>query len=104
MALFDLKKEADSLPSAWRSRILGHVGRANLKVLRMDGRPVPAEVHDYDEGLLVVDGVLELSVAGERFTVRAGGLYVAKAGVEHTVEPGSTGTLVIIDLPEVAAY
>ncbi len=100
MSLYDLRTEAHALPEAWRSQILGRVDTANLKVLRMDERPVPEEVHEYDEGLLVIDGRLELSVKGKKFSVTSGQLYVAKAGVPHTVEAGSFGILIIIDLPE----
>lgn len=100
MPLYDLKTEADALPNAWHSQILGRIGEANLKVVRMDERSVTEEVHEYDEGLLVIDGRLELSVKGEKITVTSGQLYIAKAGVSHTVETGSFGTLVIIDLPE----
>lgn len=99
-SLFDLKSQAAALSEAWQSRILGNVGPVNLKVLRMDTQPVVQEVHNYDEGLLVIDGVLELSLSGETVSVRAGELFVVKAGTSHTVEPGSSGTLVIIDLPE----
>ncbi len=66
MPLYDLRTEAHALPEAWRSHILGRVGAANLKVLRMDERPVTEEVHEYDEGLLVIDGRLELSVQGKK--------------------------------------
>ncbi|HFP9221308.1 TPA: cupin domain-containing protein [Raoultella planticola] len=100
MPLYDLRTEAHALPEAWRSHILGRVGATNLKVLRMDERPVTEEVHEYDEGLLVIDGRLELSVQGKKIAVTSGQLYVAKAGIPHTVETGSFGTLVIIDLPE----
>ncbi|HDS9360646.1 TPA: cupin domain-containing protein [Enterobacter cancerogenus] len=100
MSLYDLRTEAHALPEAWRSQILSRVDTANLKVLRMDECPVPEEVHEYDEGLLVIDGRLELSVKGKKFSVTSGQLYVAKAGVPHTVEAGSFGILVIIDLPE----
>ncbi len=100
MSLYSLQQEANELPQAWRSRVLGRVGHANIKVLRMDERSVIEEVHDYDEGLLVIDGRLQLGIAGEKFIVAAGELYVAKAGIPHTVESGSFGTLVIIDLPE----
>ncbi|WP_405002852.1 hypothetical protein [Klebsiella aerogenes] len=37
---------------------------------------------------------------GEKITVSSGQLYVAKAGIPHTVDTGSFGILVIIDLPE----
>lgn len=100
MSLYDLKTEALALPEAWHSHILGRVGTANLKVLRMDEGSVIEEVHEYDEGLLVIDGRLELSVKGKKISVTPGQLYVAKAGIPHTVETGSFGTLVIIDLPE----
>ncbi|MCK7450027.1 cupin domain-containing protein [Enterobacter chengduensis] len=102
MSLYDLKTEANALSEAWRSRVLGNIGEANLKILRMDERSVAEEVHEYDEGLLVIDGRLELSVNGKNISVSAGELYIAKAGVPHTVETGSVGTLVIIDLPEPA--
>jgi len=100
MSLYDLKTEANALNEAWRSHVLGRVGEANLKILRMDERSVTEEVHEYDEGLLVIDGRLELSVDGKKISVSSGELYIAKAGVPHTVEIGSFGTLVIIDLPE----
>ncbi|MBU9827802.1 MULTISPECIES: cupin domain-containing protein [Yersiniaceae] len=100
MSLYDLRTEANALTEAWHSQVLGRIGEANLKILRMDARSVTEEVHEYDEGLLVIDGRLELSVKGKKISVRSGELYVAKAGVPHTVEIGSFGTLVIIDLPE----
>ena len=100
MTLYDLRAEAIALPESWHSTVLGRIGTANLKVLRMDECSVIEEVHAYDEGLLVIDGRLELSVKGNKISVTSGQLYVAKAGIPHTVEPGSFGTLVIIDLPE----
>lgn len=66
----------------------------------MDERSIIEEVHEYDEGLLVIEGCLELSVGGEQISVTSGQLYVAKSGVAHAVESVSFGTLVIIDLPE----
>lgn len=100
MTLYDLRTEAHALTEAWHSIVLGRIGTANLKVLRMDERSVTEEVHTYDEGLLVIDGRLELSVKGKKISVTSGQLYVAKAGIPHTVETGSVGILVIIDLPE----
>ena len=66
MSLYDLKTEANALNEAWRSHVLGRVGETNLKILRMDERSVTEEVHEYDEGLLVIDGRLELSVNGKK--------------------------------------
>ena len=100
MSLYDRRTDSHALPEAWHSHVLGHIGTANLKVLRMDEHSVNEEVHEYDEGLLVIDGRLELNVKGIKISVTSGQLYVAKAGIPHTVETGSFGTLVIIDLPE----
>lgn len=69
--LFDLNQQAAELPEAWRSAVLGRVGAANIKVLRMDARSIADEVHDYSEGLLVISGHLRLQVAGEEVVVRA---------------------------------
>lgn len=66
MSLYDLKTEALALPETRHSRVLGRIGTANLKVLRMDERSVIEEVHEYDEGLLVIDGRLELGVKGKK--------------------------------------
>ncbi|MGW4378297.1 cupin domain-containing protein [Kitasatospora sp. NPDC004531] len=98
MTPIDLPSAADSLPSAWSSLLLDRVGPAELKVLRMDGRPLPAECHPAPEALLVLDGVLHLVADGEAVEVRAGQLFLVGAGVEHAVGPGSSGTLVLVEL------
>jgi mannose-6-phosphate isomerase-like protein (cupin superfamily) len=104
MALIDLKESARELPQAWSSQVVARVGMesagvaANVKVVRMDGAPYPEEQHDYAEGLLVVDGQMNLVVKGEGVTVRAGELYVVPPGVAHNVAPGSAGTLLILDV------
>lgn len=98
MSNFDLGQMAAQLPDAWRSRVLGQVGPARIKVLRMDGAAYDEETHDYNEALLVVDGVMKLTVQGEPVEVSAGGLYLVDAGIPHAVAPGSHGTLVIVDV------
>jgi mannose-6-phosphate isomerase-like protein (cupin superfamily) len=94
----DLRQGAGQLEQAWRSKRIAGVGDANLKLVRMDAQAYPPETHPYDEGLLVVDGELHLDMAGRLVTVRAGELCMVPAGVPHAVAPGSTGTLLIIDL------
>lgn len=88
---------AAQLPQAWSSSVLAGFGDARLKLLRMDERPYPEESHDYDEGLLVLDGVMVLRIRDEVLRVEAGELYVVPAGMPHSVEGGSRGTLLIID-------
>lgn len=90
-------KSAVAQSNAWKSSILAKIGGANIKVMRMDGTPYPVESHDYPEGLLVVDGQLNLTIGSDAITVRAGEIFVVPVGVEHAVAPGSTGTLVVFD-------
>ncbi|MFD4236018.1 cupin domain-containing protein [Streptomyces sp. NPDC058542] len=78
--------------------MLGTVGAASVKLLRMDGLPVVEESHGAGEALLVLDGRLE--VAGVPVSVGAGELFMVAAGTAHAVRPGSRGTLVIVELPE----
>ncbi|MFJ2770965.1 cupin domain-containing protein [Streptomyces sp. NPDC087300] len=93
----DVPDRAARIGDAWSSSVLGRVGRAEVKVLRMDGRTLPLEAHDTAEALFVVDGTLRLIADGAEVDVRAGEMYVVEAGVAHAVRPGSTGTLVIVE-------
>ena len=99
----DLNQTALKLPAAWKSVVVGNVGQTRIKVLRMDDLPFAAEAHDFNEGLLVIDGQLLLQFSDHAVTVGAGQLYVVKAGISHSVMPGSSGTLLIIDLESQAA-
>src|SRR6478736_6610979 len=85
----DLRAAAAALPEAWRSRVFARVGNAKVKIERMDGRAYPDEVHDHDEVLFVLDGVMNLAVGDEVISVRSGEVYVVQAGVHHGVAPGS---------------
>ncbi|MER7579031.1 cupin domain-containing protein [Kitasatospora sp. NPDC097691] len=100
MSLVDVNERAARLPEAWRSQVLGRVGTAAVKVLRMDGRELEAEVHGTTEALFVAEGSLELLVDGAESTVRAGELCVVPAGARHAVRAGSRGTLLIVEVPE----
>ncbi|CAM5270619.1 hypothetical protein GCM10010329_14070 [Streptomyces spiroverticillatus] len=100
MEAVNLWETSAGLPEAWRSRALGRVGAACVKVLRMDGMPVAEESHGAAEALLALDGRLELTVEGEEFSLQAGELFMVPAGARHTVRPGSRGTLVIVEIPE----
>jgi len=97
MPLFDFSTIAAQLPDSWKSTRLGQVGPARIKVLRMDEQAYEEETHDYNEGLLVIDGQLRLSVGDQAVWVNAGQMYLVEAGVAHAVAAGSHGTLVIVD-------
>lgn len=88
---------AAQLPDAWSSRVFAQFGGAHLKLVRMDHSAYPEEIHDDDEGLLVLDGVMVLRIHGDIVHVRAGELCVIPAGTPHSVEQGSHGTLMILD-------
>ncbi|WLH85931.1 cupin domain-containing protein [Pseudomonas sp. FP2338] len=98
MPLLDFSAIAAQLPESWKSKCLGQVGPARIKVLRMDEQAYEEETHDYNEGLLVVTGQLYLSIGTEQIHVAAGQMYLVEAGTPHAVSPGSYGTLVIIDV------
>ncbi|MDO9199599.1 cupin domain-containing protein [Rhodoferax sp.] len=97
MSKSNLNHLAERLPTAWQSSVIGKAAGANIKVLRMDSAAYPEEVHEVDEALLVIDGVMNLDLAGELVSVGAGELFLVPAGQPHAVVPGSHGTLIIID-------
>ena len=98
MPLLDFTALAAQLPDTWKSTRVGQVGPARIKVLRMDAQAYEEETHDYNEGLLVIDGLLRLSIGEEAIDVGAGQMYLVEAGIAHAVLVGSQGTLVIIDV------
>ena len=93
MSKIDLVESVKSLPEAWCSKVLGCVGGANFKVLRMDASAYPDECHDFDEALLVLEGQMNLEIQNSVVTVRAGEVFIVPAGIPHAVAPGSFGLL-----------
>lgn len=95
--LTKLKETAANLRLPWKSTIVGSTAGANLKVLRMDECAYAAEVHEYAEALIVLDGCMNLSVADRMVTVKAGEMFLVPSGLHHGVAAGSYGTLLIVD-------
>ncbi|MDN3259374.1 cupin domain-containing protein [Streptomyces sp. CSDS2] len=100
MSLVNLFDAASALPGAWSSRLLGEIGTAAVKLLRMDGTPVREEAHGTAEILIVLDGRMELVVQGDPVSVGPGEMYRVPAGTAHAVGPGSHGILLIVEVPE----
>ncbi|CAL9303962.1 cupin domain-containing protein [Streptomyces sp. SudanB182_2057] len=98
MSLVNLFDAASALPEAWSSRLLGEIGTASVKLLRMDGTPVPEEAHGTAEVLIVLDGRMELIVEGDPVVVGPGEMYRVPAGTAHAVGPGSRGSLLIVEV------
>ncbi|WP_246856798.1 cupin domain-containing protein [Brenneria corticis] len=93
-----LTLEASSLPETWKSRILGVIGQANIKLIRMDKGGIPAERHDdFAEALILIEGNLQLDVEGQLIEMKSGDYYLIPRGKTHRVLPGSDGTLLLID-------
>lgn len=94
----NLVEEAATLPDAWRSRVLGQTGGANLKVIRMDKDGIAYESHSaFQEALLVIEGQMTLDVEGELFEMGPGDFHLVPAGKRHRVLEGSYGTLFLVD-------
>lgn len=93
----DLVEIARGLPHAWRSEVVGRLGRLRVKVLRMDASAGAEEQHAHDEALTVLDGMLALTLAGQPRDVLHGETVVVPAGVPHAVRAGSSGVLLIFD-------
>lgn len=94
----NLAEEAEGLPHAWRSKVLGRTAGANIKVIRMDEAGIPTESHaDFDEGFLVVEGQMTLEIEGRHVVMKAGDFYMVPAGQAHSVLPGARGVLFLID-------
>ena len=51
MPVLSLDQLSRQLPAPWQSTLVGQVGPARIKVLRMDGQPYPEETHDFNEAL-----------------------------------------------------
>lgn len=98
MPLLSFDSLSSQLPTSWKSSVVGQVGPARIKVLRMDQQAHAEESHDYNEALLVIHGCLRLGIGGREVNVGAGQMYLVEAGLAHAVLPGSHGTLVIIDV------
>jgi mannose-6-phosphate isomerase-like protein (cupin superfamily) len=99
MSHINLRILADRLPAAWKSMVIGNIGSANVKVLRMNDAPYAEEEHDYAEGLLVIDGRMNLAIGGRQVAVGAGEIFIVPPRTLHAVAAGSAGTLVVLDVP-----
>lgn len=89
---------AADLPAVWRSTVLGSVGNANIKLIKMGGEGIPEESHaEFDELLVVIEGEMQLIVGNTAVDLNAGEYYLIPAGAAHRVPPGSYGTLLLVD-------
>lgn len=98
MSTGSLTALAGTLSDPWRSRLLGQVGRANIKLIKMGGEGIPNESHaGFEELLVVIEGQMTLVVNETTFLLEAGDYYLVPKEAVHRVQPGSHGTLLLID-------
>ena len=94
----DLIGEARRLDANWASKLLGRPGGVGLKLFKIDAAGLAPEMHAaYDEALLMLDGLIELSMDGVRVTLLAGDLQIIPAGVWHEILPGGNGSFLLFD-------
>jgi len=60
----------------------------------------PIESHDHDEAVFIIDGLLALDVDGIRLEIGPGEFFVIAANQPHRTAEGSSGTLLLVDMPE----
>ncbi|WP_235212906.1 cupin domain-containing protein [Cedecea neteri] len=98
MSTGSLTTLAGALSDVWRSRLLGQVGQANIKLIKMGGEGIPDESHiGFEELLVVIEGQMTLVVDDKTFSLEAGDYYLVPKEAVHRVLPGSHGTLLLID-------
>jgi mannose-6-phosphate isomerase-like protein (cupin superfamily) len=98
MSTGSLTTLAGALSDVWRSRLLGQVGQANIKLIKMGGEGIPDEFHTgFEELLVVIEGQMTLVVDDKTFSLEAGDYYLVPKEAVHRVLPGSHGTLLLID-------
>jgi len=62
-----------------------HGERIMLSLVELDaGAIVPLHSHPHEQAGIVLEGVLELTIAGETRALRPGESYIAPGGVEHS--------------------
>jgi mannose-6-phosphate isomerase-like protein (cupin superfamily) len=96
MQCIQVISQAQTLTIPWKSKIIGQAAGANIKVLRMDASAYAAEVHAYDEAIMVLDGQMNLDIGGVISEVQGGEICFIPAGLLHSVAPGSHGNILII--------
>lgn len=80
----DLVARFGDVHEHWAPRIVGEVNGQHLKVVKLLGEFVWHQHDDTDELFVVVDGTLDIEVAGrERVRLRAGECFVVPRGVRH---------------------
>jgi len=67
-----------------------------LSVLEMDpNSEVPSHTHSHEQGGIIIQGEVEMGIAGEAMTIGPGYVYVIPGDVEHWAKSGAQGAKVM---------
>jgi quercetin dioxygenase-like cupin family protein len=79
----DKVKPVEMLPGVYR-RTMSYSDRAMVTHFTLEqGATVPPHRHPHDQISFVVEGEAEFTLAGEKFTIRAGDSILSPGNVEH---------------------
>ena len=56
---------------------------------------VPAHSHPHEQGGIVIQGEMELTIGDETRLLKVGDMYIAPGGVEHSVVAGPDGCIAL---------
>ena len=77
------------LRTMWGERIM--VSMVDLE----PGAQVPAHTHPHEQMGMVLEGALTMTIGGETRDLKAGDVYLAPPGIEHSVSTGNVATRVM---------
>jgi quercetin dioxygenase-like cupin family protein len=83
----------------WRGRYFNSASMTFAHYEFARGASIHEHSHPQEEVYEVIEGELELSVAGETQTVRPGVVGIVPANVRHSVKALTDGRAIIIDYP-----
>ena len=70
--------------------------RVMLSLMDLDAHAkVPPHSHPHEQAGMVLEGVFELTIGGEKRIVRKGDCYICPPGVEHSVDVGDAPARVL---------
>lgn len=68
-----------------------------MKLLKLDQHSHSDERHDQAEGLVVARGEVTVSMGGQSFAVKEGGMFIVPEGALHSFQSNGGGTVVLFD-------
>jgi quercetin dioxygenase-like cupin family protein len=87
---FDAQPAEEAFPGVARQSFSSE--RATVTRYRFEaGATFPQHRHDQEQVTLILEGTVEMALAGESITLESGGFCVVPGGVEHGITAGDGG-------------